>query len=223
MIGIIGTLTNIFGLLFWLLPAIWGALKGLGKGTGRIGKNVGKIGGAFGQGGVIVAIYSLISKIFAWLTTKLSVFWIGLSVKIAFLVLAVVEFFGKHGILLFLGRMFGKALLLVAKRPILMLIFLVLNDFFPTILETIFRIVGGVFLRIAIPLFLAAFRAMREASESVIGDYTKSVSDVYNGLPDCIGAILSYLNVQGSVGVIVSAFGLCMSYRIIKAAYGFWR
>lgn len=121
------------------------------------------------------------------------------------------------GCLWFIVRFLVK---FIAKHPFLSVIALVYSDFFPSIMGTIFRIQGLIALRIAIPLISYMFDKMRSIGASEIDAYSDAMKGALDSLPPCIGSHIAYLDVAGDLGLLISAFGLCVTYRIMAMAYG---
>lgn len=205
--------------LLWAVPALLGLMKGVGRWLGRIGKGTSS---TIGKGGVLASIWAFFSKIWHWICQKFWAVWLALTIKIEIFLSIFRKIIGTAVIGSILTKILMFLIRFILKKPVFVVAFLVLNDFFPTILETWFRLVGGVLLRIAIPLIQRMYNQMKEISESAVSAYESELASAFSSLPDCIGAHLSFLNVQGCVGMIATAFGLCIAYRLVYMAYGFY-
>lgn len=193
--------------------------KGIGSILGRSGKLAGSL---FGKGGTLAGIGAFFLKIWKWLVDKVWFVWVALSVKIAYFFALFRKITGTAVIVGVLTKIFQFLIKFILKKPVFIVVFLLLNEWFPTILETWFRLVGAVLLRIAIPLIQSMYNQMRTISESVVKDFSGEMESAFAAMPDCIGAHLAYLNVHGCVGMLASALGLCIAYRLVSMAYGFY-
>lgn len=205
--------------LLWAAPALFGVLKGIGRYVGRIGKGTSS---TIGKGGVLASIGAFLSKVWRWVVDKAWVAWLALSIKIATFLTFFRKIIGTAVIAGILTRILQFLIKFILKKPVFIVAFLMLNEFFPTILETWFRLVGDVLLRIAIPLIQQMYNQMKTISETAVKDYESQLASAFASLPDCIGAHLSFLNVQGCVGMLATALGLCIAYRLVSMAYGFY-
>lgn len=205
--------------LLWAAPAILGFLKGVSRYVGRLAKGTKT---TIGKGGVLASIGAFFSKLWHWVCDKFWVVYLALSIKIASFLMIFRKIIGTAVIASLLTKILMFLIRFILKKPVFVIAFLVLNEFFPTILETWFRLVGAVLLRIAIPLIQRMYNQMKELSESAVTAYKSELTNAFASLPDCIGAHLSFLNVQGCVGMIATAFGLCIAYRLVVMAYGFY-
>lgn len=209
----------ILNILKGFLPASLRFLKGLVSLGGRIS---GALTALVKKGGIIGSVASVLRKIWNWVANQ----WISVAVFIA----SAMDFlFNKLRAVIgtaFIGATLVKILQFlikfILKKPVFIVLFLFLSSWFPTILETWFRLVGAVVLRLAIPFISAMMKQLREMSESYVNDYENALSSAMSELPNCIGAHLSFFNVQGCVGMITTAFMLCITYRLVAMAYGFY-
>lgn len=193
------------------------SLKQLLRWVPKLGEIFRKLfaGGAFFQ-----KIWIAIRRFFAAINTKgftiltyIGVFFTWIAEKLQKIL--TLPFIGAC--LWFIVRFLVK---FIAKHPILAMIALVASDLFPTVMGTIFRFQGLVALRVAIPIITKLFNAMRSIGEDQVNEFSDVLHGTLSELPDCVGSHIAYLDVAGDIGLLISAFGLCVTYRLMAWAYG---
>ncbi len=227
MPAILQALLKVLGITTWAGPILVGLGKAIGPVLGKIGSWIGKgskVGKSiFQKGGLFGKIGQILEKLKKFREVLWNG-WVFISVKIAWFVSSIWNLLRKGGLVAVLitclGRFVGFFLRFVKKHPVLAGIFLIANDWFPTALETIFRLVGNVTLEIMVPIFKAMMKAAQDISKDEVEEFTETMKSSFAGLPDCIGSILGFLNVQSCIGMIVTAWGLCMTFQILVKAYG---
>lgn len=116
----------------------------------------------------------------------------------------------------FLGRIFLAIRVLLNcafNFPVIVVFTLFMSQYFPSLLEHLFLIVGAIALKIGISIFSKVMSAMDTVSNmdtlnSVIGNSADQ-------LPPCMLDVLAYMHVVEDLGLIITTAVVVMTYNLV--------
>lgn len=190
----------VIGWLLSFLPILAPVLKRF------LPKTVISVAGMAGRGGLIGGIALILSKIMG-AVQSIHVYLLGALKgrgRFAFVFL-VIEWVCVH----------------LVKFPTLFFLVFVLGQYFPTIFEKIFLIIGA----FSIKIFMVVFRWARDFISSIpennIEELREALGTSAQNLPPCVVDVLGYMHIVEDIGMIVTTFiFIIITKLIIYFAFG---
>ena len=214
-------MASVIGWLLILLPLVWKIVakafpalfrligKVAGKGKTFVGPVPTTIGSAFKFGGILSGIMMILSKMWGWMTRLPG--WLRIL-------------FGTGG-LLWPIRWILNFIVMGFKKPILVVISLVVSSFFPTILEKIFLVFGAVtlkvfllFFRLGKAVFLGAVNSS-SGGTGTVDTLKQLIFDSFDELPPCMVRVMGYLHLIEDLGIYMSTITLLVIVSVFKVVY----
>lgn len=190
----------------WVARKFGGGLKTITGAGGTVLAGE-AIGSTVTKVGVLGAILSVISRIWAWLGRFPT--WLK-------------GIFATGGALGFL-KPFFEFLVHFAKTPVLLFLSLVVSAFFPTIVEKIFLVVGA----LALKIFLFIFKLGKKAFIGAVGqeggavdEFRQWVLGSFDELPQPMIDIMGYLHLVEDLGMIFTTVALLAVVSAFRVVYG---
>lgn len=216
-------MASVIGWLLVLLPLVWKiAVKAFpalfrligkigGKGKTFVGPVPTTIASAFKFGGILSGIMMILSKMWGWMSRLPG--WLKIL-------------FGTGG-LLWPIRWILNFIVMGFKKPVLVVISLVVSSIFPTILEKIFLVFGAVTLKIFLLFFRlgkAAFLGAMSSGGSGTGTGTvdnlrQMLLGSFDELPDCMVRAMGYVHLIEDLGIYMSTITLLVILSVFRLVY----
>lgn len=156
---------------------------------------------AAGRGGIIATICSVIVAIYKFIR-KIPVFLLAIQMG--------------SGVL---GRIFSAIRFILNfgfKFPVIAGFTLVLGQFFPTIYERIFMVVGAVSIKIGLAIFGNMMSLINGSAENNMVVLKEMMGQSASYLPPCMVDVLAYMHIVEDIGMLLSTCMLIMTYNLVR-------
>lgn len=180
----------------------------------------------WGLGGTLASLGGIVAAILAVLPLGGKIVAAIASSSIGAFIIFVIKFIGsyiRYGIPMLFAwllptllpklRWLMDAIFFILKNPLFYICVLILNAYFPTLLETIFGLIGVAVLKVAVSAFNAIYPSINDESSSVMSNIKDTFADLKE-LPDCMLAWMGYMHLAENIGMIVSALIACTFIRL---------
>lgn len=184
----------VIGWLLTLLPLLWSLL------AKAFPKIIPALMSAAGRAGIIGTICAVIVKIYKFL--------IGIPLFIA----GIFKGVGALGSIFVAIR---YILSLFLRFPVIMGFTLVMGQYFPTLLEKIFLVVGAVSIKIALIFVKWGKSFVDNMKENNLQQLQQALGDSVNQLPPCLVDIMGYLHFVEDIGMIITTAVFIGIYNLV--------
>lgn len=188
----------VIGWLISLLPLIWAFV------SKALPKLIPSLISVAGRGGAIALIASVIVKIYSFI--------VGLPGWL-------IGVYGKGGILFTVIMVIRIIIRNIAKFPVIVGFTLLMGQYFPTIFEKIFLVVGALSIKLAL-IFVGWGKSFIDSlQQNNTAELNQILGDSLNSLPPCMVDIMGYMHFVEDVGFIVTTAVFVGIYNLVWAFF----
>lgn len=188
----------VIGWLLSVLPLIWAFV------SKALPKLIPSLISVAGRGGVLALIASVIVKIYSFI--------IGIPGWL-------IGVYGKGGLLFSIIMVVRIIIRHIAKFPVIVGFTLLMGQYFPTIFEKIFLVVGALSIKLAL-VFVGWGRSFIDGlQQNNTSELNQILGDSLTSLPPCMVDIMGYMHFVEDVGFIVTTAVFVGIYNLVWAFF----
>ena len=188
----------VIGWLISLLPLIWAFV------SKALPKLIPSLISVAGRGGAIALIASVIVKIYSFI--------VGLPGWL-------IGVYGKGGILFTVIMVIRIIIRNIAKFPVIVGLTLLMGQYYPTIFEKIFLVVGALSIKLAL-IFVGWGKSFIDSlQQNNTAELNQILGDSLNSLTPCMVDIMGYMHFVEDVGFIVTTAVFVGIYNLVWAFF----
>lgn len=188
----------VIGWLLSVLPLIWAFV------SKALPKLIPSLISVAGRGGVLALIASVIVKIYSFI--------IGIPGWL-------IGVYGKGGLLFSIIMVVRIIIRHIAKFPVIVGFTLLMGQYFPTIFEKIFLVVGALSIKLAL-VFVGWGKSFIDGlQQNNTSELNQILGDSLTSLPPCMVDIMGYMHFVEDVGFIVTTAVFVGIYNLVWAFF----
>lgn len=188
----------VIGWFLSVLPLVWALLSKV------LPKLIPSLVAVAGRGGVIAVIASVIVKIYSFI--------IGIPGWL-------IGVYGKGGILFTIIMVIRIIIRNIAKFPVIVGFTLLMGQYFPTIFEKIFLVVGALSIKLALVFVGWGKSFIDSLQQNNTAELNQIMGESLNSLPPCMVDVMGYMHFVEDVGFIVTTAVFVGIYNLVWAFF----